>query len=99
MFSNIKQYAKYQFLFNLYHLRNKQQFKKYIHRDMKFVGHVIEDLITYQPTSYPGELFNIAVYYLYLRLRETNRSELLKLPRLYVYNDPSESDKSLRLSL
>lgn len=42
--------------------------------------------------SSPGELFNIAVYYLYLRriFRKRNRSELLILPRFYAYNNPSD---------
>lgn len=38
-----------------------------------------EDLITYQPRSYPRELFSIAVYYFYLRLRKTNRINNLTL--------------------
>lgn len=45
---------------------------------MKVVGQVIkfsEDLITYQPSSYPGEPFNIAVHYLHLHLRMANHSE------------------------
>lgn len=40
-----------------------------------------EDFITYQISSYPGELFlfNISFYYLilYLRLRRENHSELI----------------------
>lgn len=40
--------------------------------------------------SSPGELFNITVYYLYIRLRKRNRSELLILPRFYAYNNPSD---------
>lgn len=62
---------KFYFLLELHfwmlNLRNQQQFKKGFS----------EDLIMYQPSLYPNELFNIAVYYLYLRLRMANRSESL----------------------
>lgn len=33
-----------------------------------------EDLIAYETSLYPGEPFNVAVYYLYSHLRKANRS-------------------------
>lgn len=46
------------------------------------------DLITHQPNSYPRELFNISLHYMYLhlRLKKINCSKRLKLSRFYVNN-------------
>lgn len=52
------------------------------------------DSITYQPTSYPTELFNLAIYYLHLRLKKTNRQEPLTLPRFLVHNNPRDNCKT-----
>lgn len=46
-----------------------------------------ENMITFQPRSYPGELYNIAIYYIYLHLKKAHRSELWKLPSFHVSNN------------
>lgn len=50
---------------------------------MKLVGHALkpEGLFTYQ-LHIPVDFFNIVVYYLYLRSKTSDCSELLKLPIL-----------------
>lgn len=47
--------------------------------------------IDYLSIKFTVELLNIAAYYLYLRLRSANSSELWKLPRLYIYHIPRDS--------
>lgn len=65
--------------------KNRAYKRKYPCNLIVFKG-FSEDLITYQPSSYPNELINIAGFFFHLHLKKANRLELLKLLRFYVYN-------------
>lgn len=74
---------------------------QYVREIIQSEGLLSVNLIGYQPTSYPDELFNIAHYYFYLRLKKINQIvQNCKNNRDFMYTiTQATSDKRVLWSL